>query len=637
MTGRRDVPDRQASEDPVKTPWLGRFHGFLVTSAVLIGVAVVTSGFVVDRFFEQQQLAHEEEHTTKVVQTQARQHLTPDDFGLPDPDRERRAFAVFFRELPDVVRLKVYDPNGQVIWSDEPRLIGLTFPDNPYLARALRGEVVTVMQVPQGSEHVYERAIPHVAETYVPITVPGRSALLGVVETYKDVTQFVLGIRRTQRLIWGIGGGVGLILYIALAFVVWTASRNEQWAIRQLEAQNRELTLLHQFTRSVLQPLDLDRLAASVVESAGTGLGLARAALYRVAASTEPILLAGWPVSGPEPAPLDAVAREAAENERLVSRDGTVALPVVTGEGGKYVFVAEFTRLVTGRDLPTLRVLEIMLHETAIALTRVDLFTAIRDAHERLAAILAGIADRMVIVDRDMRVVWLNAIAAENLGPGIEALGRPCFEVLGAEGEACQACPAVRTFLSGRVEHGVRMQRLPTGEVRHLDLVTAPLRDGSGQIHQVLEVARDITELVEMEERLTQSAARLERSRRDLLAKQEELERANRSLRDAQAKLVESERLAAVGQVVVSLHHAVLNPLAGILGALQVLKQEPLPAGTRVEALTQAETKIRQIEELIRRLVTLRRAAGVPYVGDTTMLDLEPREEDAEVGRVPHT
>jgi signal transduction histidine kinase len=89
--------------------------------------------------------------------------------------------------------------------------------------------------------------------------------------------------------------------------------------------------------------------------------------------------------------------------------------------------------------------------------------------------------------------------------------------------------------------------------------------------------------------------------------------------------------------VVVSLNQTVLNPLAGILGALQVLKQEPLPAGTRVEALTQAETKIRQIEELIRRLVTLRRAAGVPYVGDTTMLDLEPREEDAEVGRVPHT
>ena len=86
-----------------------------------------------------------------------------------------------------------------------------------------------------------------------------------------------------------------------------------------------------------------------------------------------------------------------------------------------------------------------------------------------------------------------------------------------------------------------------------------------------------------------------------------------------------------------SLHHAVLNPLAGVLGALQVLKQESLAPATRAEALAQAETEIRQIEQLIRRLATLRRAAGTPYVGDTTMLDLEPREEDAAVGQNPHT
>jgi two-component system NarL family sensor kinase len=347
MAGRNEDHAGRASEAPVKTPWLGRFHGFLVTSAVLIAVAVLSSGFVVGRFFEQQQLAHEEEHTTKVVQTQARQHLVPDDFGPPLPGRGGPVFAVFLRELPDVVRIKVYDRSGQVVWSDESRLIGLAFPDNPYLARALRGEVATVMQVPQGPEHVYEQAIPHVAETYVPITLPGRPELLGVVETYKDVTPFVLGIRRAQQLIWGIGGGVGLILYLAFAFVVWKASRNEQWAIRRLEAQNQEL------------------------------------------------------------------------------------------------------------------------------------------------------------------------------------------------------------------------------------------------------------------------------------------ERAHRALREAQGQLVESERLAAVGQVVVSLHHGILNPLAGILGALQVIKQGGLAGAAQAEIVTQAEAEIRRIERLIRRLPALRRTVGTEYVGGATMLDLDapPVEE----------
>lgn len=199
----------------------------------------------------------------------------------------------------------------------------------------------------------------------------------------------------------------------------------------------------------------------------------------------------------------------------------------------------------------------------------------------------------------------------------------PCFQILGGESEPCQGCSAARTFLSGKVERGMRIQRLPGGEVRYLDLVTAPLRDGLGHVHQVLEVARDITELVEMQERLKQSAAWLEESHAALLTKTEELEQANQALREAQTQLVEKERLAAVGQVVAGLHHEILNPLTGILGALQVIKQEGIVQPKKSEAIAEAESEIRKIERLIRQLGALRRTTGSPYVGDTTMLDLE--------------
>ncbi|MBI3456735.1 MAG: PAS domain-containing protein [Candidatus Rokubacteria bacterium] len=606
-------------------PLLSRFHGFLLASAVLIGAVVLASGLVVGSLFERHQLRHEEEHTAKVVQTQARQHLVFSDFAPPRPGREPAGFAAFLRELPEVFRIKVFDRDGRVVWSDEPRLIGLAFPDNPYLARALRGEVATVLESPGRPEHLYERSRTYVVEAYVPIVFPGRPELVGVIETYKDAARLVFEIRQAQRQMWGVTGGIGLFLYVTLAFVVWQASRSEQRAIGRLEAQNRELTLIHQFTQSVLQPPDLERLAASVVESTGVGLGLARTALYRVGPGMELTRLARWPAGDPA-APLlpEALAADAVESRRQVSRGTTVALPIVTEKEPAYVFLAEFTRPVFARDLPGLRVLEIMLHETAIALANVELFTAIREAHERLAAILAGIADRMVIVDRQMRVVWLNAVAADAADAGPEALGRCCFEVLGAAVEACRECPAARTFLSGKVERGLRAQRLRSGEVRYLDLVTAPLRDGSGQVHQVLEVARDITELVELEERLKQSATRLEKSHMELLAKTGELEQANRALRETQAQLVEKERLAAVGQLVVGLHHAILNPLAGILGALRVLEEDGIAPAAKAEALAQAEAAIHQIEQLIRRLPALRRAAATPYVGETTMLDLEP-------------
>ncbi len=437
----------------MRKPPLSWLQGFLLASAALISAVVIVSGLAVGWFFEHHMLAHEEGEAVNVVQIQARQHLVPADFDLPRWSGTRKVFETFTQELPGIFGIKVYDGTGRIVWSDEPRLIGKALPGDPHLAGALRGKVATVLN---GS----------VAEAYVPVTLPHVSSVVGVIQTYRDVTQVVLEIRRTQRLIWGAAGAMGFFLYSALALIMWNASMKEQRAI-----------------------------------------------------------------------------------------------------------------------------------------------TGIREAHERLAAIMAGIADRMVIVDRQMRVRWVNAVAAEAYDLNDRALSFACFQILGAEPDVCESCPAVRTFRSGKVERGMRVQRLPGGEVRYLDLVAAPLRDASGQVQQVLEVARDITHRVELEERLTQSA--------------QEVQRANEALRDTQARLVEKERLAAAGQVVVGLHHEILNPLTGVLGALQVLKQDGIAQPEKALALAEAEAEIRKIERVIRRLPTLRRAAGTPYVGGTTMLDLE--------------
>ncbi len=339
----------------MKAPSLSWLQGFLLASAVLISAVVIISGLAVGWFFEHHVLTHEEEHAVNVAQTQALQHLAPADFDLPRWSGKRKVFEAFSRELPGVFRIKVYDRTGRIVWSDEPRLMGRAFPDDPYLASALKGRVATVLGPPTGLEHVYEKTKGHVAEVYVPITFSQVPGVVGVIETYRDVTQVVVGIRRTQRLIWGVAGGMGLFLYFALALIVWRASVKEKKAI-----------------------------------------------------------------------------------------------------------------------------------------------TAIREAHERLAESHAA-----------------------------------------------------------------------------------------------------------------------------LLAKTEELQRSNEALRKTQAQLVEKERLAAAGEVVVGLHHEILNPLTGILGAVQVLKQEGIAQPEKAEALAEAEAEIRKIERLIRRLARLRRTTGTPYVGDATMLDLE--------------
>ena len=83
----------------------------------------------------------------------------------------------------------------------------------------------------------------------------------------------------------------------------------------------------------------------------------------------------------------------------------------------------------------------------------------------------------------------------------------------------------------------------------------------------------------------------------------------------AQSQLVDKERLAAVGEVVVGLHHAILNPLTGTLGALQVLTQDPALPPRTLTALADAQQELQRVAAVVHRLTTLRRAAGTENTG----------------------
>jgi signal transduction histidine kinase len=219
---------------------LDRFRGFLLVSAALVGAVVVLAGLLVGSFFERHVLAQEEAQTAAMVRNQARQHLTAGDFEHTAAAGSA-TFQTFLDGLPGVFRIKVFDPAGRIIWSNEVRLIGKTFPGSPYLLAALAGRVTTVLEAPARAEHLFEQGRGYIAEAYVPIALGGSPGPVGVIETYKDMTVAVGEIRDTQRRVWAMGSAMGLFLYLALALVVWKARASEMRAISRLEQTNRAL------------------------------------------------------------------------------------------------------------------------------------------------------------------------------------------------------------------------------------------------------------------------------------------------------------------------------------------------------------------------------------------------------------
>ncbi len=116
------------------------------------------------------------------------------------------------------------------------------------------------------------------------------------------------------------------------------------------------------------------------------------------------------------------------------------------------------------------------------------------------------------------------------------------------------------------------------------------------------------------------SALRMLSLQRELAEKADELARRNAELRDAQARLVRSERLAAIGEVGLAIRHEINNPLSAIIGFTDLLLAH---AGEdtreKLEAIKRCSHRIRDV---VRGLEHLEDDRTVEYVEGIQMTDL---------------
>ena len=101
-------------------------------------------------------------------------------------------------------------------------------------------------------------------------------------------------------------------------------------------------------------------------------------------------------------------------------------------------------------------------------------------------------------------------------------------------------------------------------------------------------------------------------------------ERALRTaLSTAQEELVRSERLAAIGEMTVTLHHEINNPLMTATAELDLLAMtgDPVTPAQRA-ALDALRESLDRIRDIVRRIGSLRQARTTPYPGNLRMIDL---------------
>ncbi|MFH1036255.1 MAG: ATP-binding protein [Pseudomonadota bacterium] len=168
-------------------------------------------------------------------------------------------------------------------------------------------------------------------------------------------------------------------------------------------------------------------------------------------------------------------------------------------------------------------------------------------------ALINATSEAVMVLDRDYRIRRINNAALAQAGLSQEqAQGKYCFQVSHQAIAPCDnpehPCPMMQTWTTGQSAHAIHEHGQQDGSSHYCNVSTYPMFNRRNEVVQVLELSRDITN--EMSQRME---SRMEALKADL------------------ARLVQEDKLIALGKLVASVAHEINNPITGILNFVKLV------------------------------------------------------------------
>jgi len=212
----------------------GRVLARIAIGALALLAVVVVSGAVAASRLAEKEAVHDAARRADVVADTVVQPALTDTLVSGNPD----AFAAMDRAVRSHVlndlsqRVKIWTPQGRIVYSDEPALVGKVFP-LPQDERAVFTHPTTraEMSALHGAENAFERHLgPRLLEVYRPVWTPSGEPLL--FETYASYGGVDARAWQLWRGFAGITVSSLLALIVLIVPVVWQllgkARRNQE-------------------------------------------------------------------------------------------------------------------------------------------------------------------------------------------------------------------------------------------------------------------------------------------------------------------------------------------------------------------------------------------------------------------------
>ncbi len=209
----------------------------------------IVFGWIIASSLEHNMLMRSQKTVANIVSEEVQKTFAGVDLITPKINADFDDFAEKVKHLslgPDIERIKFWNKDRVVVWSDEKRLIGQYFPDNEELNNALGGNVASELSTLEKTENKFERQFKRLLELYIPIKFNASKEIVAVIEIYQNLDPLYRDISGQKKLVW-ISTILGFaLLYVLLFGIVWRASR-------QIEEQTKEIMQSEERYRSLVQ------------------------------------------------------------------------------------------------------------------------------------------------------------------------------------------------------------------------------------------------------------------------------------------------------------------------------------------------------------------------------------------------
>ena len=159
-----------------------------------------------------------------------------------------------------------------------------------------------------------------------------------------------------------------------------------------------------------------------------------------------------------------------------------------------------------------------------------------RNLSQEFNTLLNCIPDNLILLSSDLKIMWYNRAVSSTFGKcDSEPAGQYCYSLCCNNISPCDNCPTLKSFASGIEE----TSEISTPEGKIWDIRAFPIKDDYGRVKNVIELARDVTEKVNL-----------------------------------QAGAMRSRHLASLGELAAGVAHEINNPVNNIVNYAQLIIDE---------------------------------------------------------------